>query len=314
MKFFGGGTNWIILAFSLLLAFFMWSIMKLSGTYSSYVRYSVMVTTNIEGRTNTAVATDLMVVNAKSTGFHIMQNSGGNAGVPLVMEHVDARYFEKCAGDNDLFYILTADIRQGVQDKLGEEVRLEAIMTDTLFFSFPVQSNRRVPVEAITSISFAPQHMAFSKLSLKPDSITVYGEEQVISQIERVLAQGIKGDNVNAPVTGVAQISPIEGVRFSDEEVVYSLDAGRYVEFTLKVPVSIDNAPSYANVAIIPQEVTVKYRQPFKDATACSPQDFRFSVNYQDVLMQDVNRLNMTRLPNNLLTVDIEPKFVECVL
>ena len=107
---------------------------------------------------------------------------------------------------------------------------------------------------------------------------------------------------------------PLNGVRVSDEEIFYSQEVGRYVEHTLNVPVTIGNAPSYANVAIIPQEVTIKYRQPFGGAATYSPQDFSVVVEYDEILRKDVVKPVVSRMPEGILQMEMEPKFVECVL
>ena len=103
-------------------------------------------------------------------------------------------------------------------------------------------------------------------------------------------------------------------MRFSQEEIFYSQEVGRFVEHTVNVPVTIGNAPSYANVAIVPQEVTIKYRQPFVGASAYSQQDFSVVVEYDEILRKDVVKPNVARMPEGILTIDMEPKFVECVL
>ena len=91
----GEGRNWVILAVSLLLAFFMWSVMKLSRNYSSYIRYHVEVTSSIPGRTNSAISVDELVIGAKSKGFDILQNSRNSGNNLLHLASVDPRHFHK---------------------------------------------------------------------------------------------------------------------------------------------------------------------------------------------------------------------------
>ena len=313
-KIWGGGRNWIILVFSLLLAFFMWSIMKLSASYSSYVRYRIEASTNIPGRSNTAVSTDVLVIGAKSTGFHIIQNLQGDQGNALMLDEIDGKHFHKYREDGDLFYLLPDNIRQKIQDALGADVKVESLATDTLFFEFPVQGNRKVAVVASSAIKYGKQFMPYSEIILKPDSVLIYGDEAVISNIHHVTTQAIKSNDTQHSLSGVVKLNPLKGVRFSQEEIFYSQEVGRFVEHTVNVPVTIGNAPSYANVAIVPQEVTIKYRQPFVGASAYSQQDFSVVVEYDEILRKDVVKPNVARMPEGILTIDMEPKFVECVL
>ena len=314
MNLFGGGRNWIILVFSLLLAFFMWSIMKLSASYSSYVRYRLEVTTEIPGRKNSAQSQDVLVIGAKSTGFNIIQNLQGRESITLLVEDVDQKHFHKYGEDGDMYYLLPDNIRQKIQDALGTDIKVESLATDTLLFSFPVQSGRTVPVVAKSVITYGKQYMPYSPLLLRPDSIFIYGDADVISGMGEVATRVIRSSNSSHSISGMVELVPVEGVRFSDKEVFYSQEIGRYVESTLKVPVTIVDAPSYANVAIIPHEVTIRYRQQFGRAVSLSPQDFTVGIGYDEIMLNDVIRPKAIRVPEGIMKYEIEPKFVECVL
>lgn len=314
IKMFGGGRNWIILVFSLLLAFFMWSIMKLSASYSSYVKYRLEVTTDIPGRKNSAQSEDILVIGAKSTGFNIIQNLQGREAITLLIEDVDNKHFHKYGQEGDLFSLVPDNIRQKIQDALGPDIKVESLATDTLLFRFPLQSGRKVPVVSQSIISYGKQYMPYSPLAIKPDSVFIYGDADVISGIDQVSTKAIRSNNTSTSISGIVELAPIDGIRFSEPEVFYSQEVGRYVESIVKVPVTILDAPSYANVAIIPQEVTVRYRQQYGKAAPLTPQDFAVGIGYDEIMLDDVVRPKAVRIPEGILRYEIEPKFVECVL
>lgn len=314
VRLLGGGRNWMILVFSLLLAFFMWSTMKLSRNYSSYVKYRVEVTTNIPGHKNMALSEDVLVIGAKSTGFNIIKNLNGREDNTLLVEGIDPRHFHKCPNEEEKFYLLPDNIRQKIQDALGTDITVESLATDTLFFTFPQQWSRKVPVVANSIITYGRQYMPYSPVAIKPDSVLIYGDAATISGIDRVSTQAIKNSNAIRSISGVVRLVPLQGVRYSVEEVVYSQEIGRYVEGTVRVPVTISDAPSYANVAIVPQEVTIRYRQPFGKARPLSSQDFSVEIGYDEIMLKDVVRPAVTRLPEGILEYDVQPKFVECIL
>ncbi len=314
LKLFGGGRNWIILVFSLLLAFFMWSIMKLSASYSSYVRYRIEVTTEIPGRKHSAQSEDMLVIGAKSTGFNIIQNLQGKESITLLIEDVDHKHFHKCSQDGDMYYLLPDNIRQKIQDALGADIKVESLATDTLLFNFPQQLGKRVPVVPKSIITYGKQYMPYSQLLLRPDSVFIYGDAYLISGIDEVSTKAIRSNGSTGSISDIVELNPIQGVRFSEAEVFYSQEIGRYVESTVKVPVTIVDAPSYANVAIIPQEVTIRYRQQFGSAVSLSLQDFAVGVEYDQIMLKDVVKPVAIRMPEGILEYEIEPKFVECVL
>lgn len=314
IRFMGGGRNWIILVFSLLLAFFMWSIMKFSGRYSSYVRYRVEVSSNIPGRKDISLSEDVLVIGAKSTGFRIMQNKREKGSGTLVLENVEARHFHQYREQGDIFYILPDNIKQKIQDALGTDMQVESFATDTLFFKFPEQSNKKVPVVANSLVSYGKQYMPYGPIMLKPDSVFIYGDKELISQIGQVTTNAIKDGNVSRSLSGVVGLAKLSGIRTSAEEVFYSQEVGRFVEHVVKVPVTIEDAPSYANVALVPQEVTIRFRVPFGNVSTFAAQDFAVEVEYDAILRKDVVKPVITRQPEGILQLDMDPKFVECIL
>ena len=250
----------------------------------------------------------------KSDNEVILQNSRNSGNNVLHLASVDPRHFHKSPWGKDEFYLLPDDIRQSIQDALGSDITVESFATDTLYFNFPVQSNRKVPVQVHSAITYGEQFMPVGEMAIRPDSILIYGEEDVISHISAVAARTINGKDLKRSLNGVARLIPIDGVRFSEEEVFYTLEVVRFVENTIKVPVVIADAPSYANVAVIPQEVTLRYRQPFGSGLRFSAQDFAVGVKYDDVLHSDVVKVQLEKAPQQVLNVDVEPKFVECIL
>lgn len=302
----------MILVFSLLLAFFMWSMMKLSRTYSSYIKYQIEVVSNIEGRKSSARSHDVLVIGAKSTGFNILQNRKDKGNL-LQLDLIDSKYFHEYPGE-DIFYLLPDDIRQQVQDALGKEFVVESFATDTLLFRFPVQSNRKVPVRENLLITYKGQYMPYSPMTVRPDSILIYGDEDVISKIEAVFANPVKISNASATLSGVTGLKKIEGVRFSHDEIFYTQEVGRYLEKSVMVPVVISDAPSYANVAIVPQQVELKCREPFGNPVKYDSKDFQVVVSYDEILHRDVLKPRIAKMPQGILSVKMEPVFVECVL
>ena len=69
-KFFSGkGGDMIIFIISLLLAFFMWGIQKLSQDYSSYFNYYILINTNMPGYSESSTSNDVLVERGRASGF-----------------------------------------------------------------------------------------------------------------------------------------------------------------------------------------------------------------------------------------------------
>lgn len=302
-----------MLVFSLLLSSFMWGVLKLSRYYSDYLQYRVEIVSNIEGRSNSAQSIDVLLVGAKASGYTIRQNRKNN-GALLTLGEIDSKYIHAYPQQEDLFYVIPDDIRQQVQDALGKDITVLSLTADTLFFKFARHSNRKVPVKFTSVITYKEQFMPLSPISLKPDSVLVYGNDELIGRIDEVSAYPIKVKGVSSTLSGVVELIKMDGIRFSHNEVFYTQEVGRYVEKTIMVPVTISDAPSYANVAIVPQQVELRFREPFGNQTRYGLTDFQVSVSYDQILRNDVVKPEIVKMPQEILSVKMDPVFVECVL
>lgn len=310
-----GGRDWIILIFSLFLALFMWSIQKLSQNYSAYVKYKVALSSSLEGRVQRAFSDNLLVVRGKSSGFYILQKLYAGDDAEVLEMAVEPKQLHRAGNSSDMFYIPSADLKNKIQEVLGDNLQLEGFATDTLYFSFPQQSYKKVPIAVKSSLRYKSQYMPFTPVVLKPDSILVYGQRALIEKIDSVFTYPVKGERLEKSVSGMIQLVPVEGVKFSVKEVYYSQEIGRYVENSMHVKVGVVNIPAGKSVAVIPQEVELKYRMPFSVRTELLPSDFLVGVDYND-MEQKGNTVQpvLLRSPRHVYAVKIEPHFVECII
>ena len=309
------GGDLVILAFSLLLAFFMWSMYRMTKRYSAVLNYKVVVESNITGHSRTAVSENALVIRGQSTGFFIFQQrSGESSGKNNIILSLDSKKLKPYNSVENLFYLIASDIEEPVQEFLGSDFKLEGLSSDTLIFHFPKQANKKVPVVVKQNITFAQQYTAPAGMVLKPDSVVVYGNEEVISKIDSVVTQSIRYSNVDAPVQGLVRIQPVRGASYSAEEIYYSMAVVRYFENSMMVKVQGRNFPSGANVLFIPQEVELLYRMPFGARRELSESDFSIIVDYDSIGRSNMVRPLIERKPDGVFDVRTEPLFIESLV
>ena len=309
------GGDLVILAFSLLLAFFMWSMYRMTGKYSAVFDYKIHVQSNIAGHSRSAISRNSLVIRGQASGFFIFQQrssvASGKNEIPVA---IDSKRLKPYYLQENIFYLLSTDLEEQVQEFLGGDFKLEGVSSDTLFFYFPKQANKKVPVVLKENITFAQQYAAPSEFVVKPDSVVIYGNASVISKINSVETQNVRYSNVDETVQGVVKIQPVKGVSYSDDEVYYSLDVVRYFEDIVTGKIGEENFPSGANVLFIPQDVKIRYRMPFGVKRVFGKEDFRVLVNYDSIGRYNIVRPEIVERPDGLFDVRTEPLFVECLV
>jgi hypothetical protein len=158
--------------------------------------------------------------------------------------------------------------------------------------------------------------MPFGKIQLKPDSVTLYGEEKVLATIDSVETKEIKGRNLKEPLQGVIDLKKIKGVVFSSEEVYYYQDAGRYFENTITVPIYSENVPADMQLILSPNIATVIYREDYNKKVQYDAADFILTADYNQIVgsLSGRAKVLLNKVPDGVYSVRIVPGFVAAIL
>lgn len=305
------GRDGAVLLLSLLLAFSIWLIHNLSLRYTEFLQASVEATSNIEGHYYRSSNRSDIIARCQTTGFNILR-SGLFSGKRKITVAFDASSLHHKSGET--YYITSSELKESAHLIFGDNVQIEYFITDTLFFRFPYEYHKRVPVNPVHVLSFRPQYTAVTPLEIEPDSVTVYGEPAHLNDIARVNTEAIKVSDISSGIHGMARLEHIKGVRMSQTEVHYSMPATRYVEIPVTVSVQPRNVPPGKSLMVYPSVATVTLRCAFPVASDFS-EGVRAFVDYNEFVSSIGGRClgRISSLPSGVINYSISPKVFECV-
>ena len=306
------GRDLAVFLLSLLLAFSIWLIHNLALKYNAYLDVQVRARCSIDG--HAALSSDHadVVARCRATGYNVIKSDirGGRTVTevefqPSVMKHKEG----------NVFYVTSSDLQEYAHLIFGDGVTVEYFTTDTLFFRFPYENSRRLPVEPVYSVSYMDQYMPAGQIHIKPDSVTVYGEPYILDQLEAIYTEPIKYYNVSADVRGDVELETLRGVRFSEGKVHYSLDVTRFVELSGTFPVTAVNVPADKSMTIFPSraDVYIKCMFPY---TVNPTENAVLEVDYND-FQNSISGKCAVRLvdkSDDVISYDIYPPVVECIV
>lgn len=309
------GREWLILLACLLFAFCVWLINALSETYSYYFRYKIVAETSLEGRSNMAESEDIVVVSGDATGFAIANSELFNTVARLKMT-IDPKYMHQYGDHPDVFFVLGNDVFSDFTIAAKDRVAAKAILTDTIFFVYPKQAYKKVPVIIDDDFGYASQYMPTERVNVSPDSVIIYGDESLLAGIDSVFTEKVSIDGLSKRIQGVCSLLPVKGVRFSEDEIFFSQPVVRYVEHSVKVELVTANVPDGKDMILLPNEITVTFRQPFSLRKEFSGDDFVYAVDYNDYLSSMSTYVSPVpvSLPESLYGIEITPSFVDCIV
>lgn len=306
------GRDWTVFSLSLLLAFSIWLIHNLSLDYSDFLTVKMTaVCPNIVGHTVQSSNSCEVVARCRTSGYNIIRSrlALGRAPKQVVL---DRQSLSSRSGE--VYYITRKELSESAHMLYGEKVEVEYFLSDTLYFRFPYETNKKVPVFPVLSLGFKPQYMSQSNLEIEPDSVIIYGEPYHLANVDRVFTEPVELQNLDEAAAGVARLERIKGVRLSESEVHYSIDVMRFVEITRDVYMEAANVPPDKEMMIYPSKAEVIFRCVFPLISDVG--EARFRVDYEDYISSRSGKCvpEPAFLPGGVLDYEIIPEIFECVV
>lgn len=312
------GRDWFILAVSFLAAVMVWALLKLSASYSALYHYKIeLVVPQMEGREFSSLSEGMAVVRGQSSGFTILrQRYSARVNKNILRFSVNKNILHKVQGSDERFYVIASTLKDNISAKMAEQITMDVLSTDTLFFTFKKTAYKKVPVAVKSALSYKTQYMPFEPLRTKPDSIEIHGGAEVLEGIEYVETELIKKKKLHQSFQGTTLLEPIKGVEFSESEVYYSQRIGRYFESTITAPVSVKNVPSDVFMLLNPNDVSVTYREDYNVKREYSATDFHLFADY-DMVASSVSgmaRVQISDPPQGVYDVKIVPDLIDVTI
>lgn len=305
------GRDVVLFALSLLLAFVIWLIHNLSFNYKEQVSVPILAHCSLDGHAFSSSTPAMLHARCKASGFSLIGLLKSSGRAPIEVKFAPQDLHHKTG---ELFYITAQELDAYSPQIFGEGTKVEAYITDTLFFRFPYQDSRRVPVTGRCKLSYRSQYIASGVLEFTPDSVTIFGSPSALEGIETVYTNNIEKNDISGPLHGNVRIEPIPGVRLSDETVEYNLEVYRYVEIESEAFVSVENVPAGRTVVVYPSvaRVVVRCRFPLISARTDS---MKLIIDYADFKKSVTGRClpKVANMPEGTISVSFEPEVFECV-
>ena len=307
----GWDRNWIIVLISVSLAFLVWLLTNLSNEYSGAISVPVVAVCNIEGHGTESSNAVIVSARCRTDGFRLVREYSRRERkvVKVPFDRADMRRL-----DADTYAVIGGVKNSYVNQFFGEGAQVEAFITDTLRFVFPVENHKKVPVEVPKSLSCRSQYMMGGPFTVSPDSVTVYGEDARLDAIDRVTAQRLTLTDLHETAHGVLSLNIPKEVRLSHNQVSYEAPVTRYVELRTSVPVEVWNAPAGHQLQVYPPTASVVMRCVFP-ITKDPLDSFKLYVDWKDFNASISGRCaaRTLRLPAGVLEYRVEPEVFDCI-
>ena len=305
------GRDLAVFLLALLLAFVMWLIHNLSLRYNDYLSVPVQAHANLDGHASMSSNSTEVIARCRTTGYKAIKSNFRKKRRPVEVNFSSSVMHK---GEDDFFYVTSSDLQNYSHIIFGDDVTVEYFVSDTLFFRFPEEMHKKVPIHPVYTVTYRSQYMNNGELEIEPDSVIVYGEPYQLELVDKVYSKPIRIHDIDHDVQGLVNLESIRGVRMSENDIRYSLDVIRYVEMTLSLPVVPLGFPENKDIVILPSSVRVQCRCAFPLITELD--DLQVNIMYED-FQNSLSGTCPVRLEGSLrglIDYECSPIGVECII
>lgn len=301
----------LFFAISLFIALVVWLFTNLAKTYTGTISVKVQAISSVEGYSNRSSNQPVVSARCNVDGFRLL-NEGRRGNSRTVRVKIDPSDLRHVNGDT---WALSGNaLNSYIPQIFGEDTQVAGIINESVEFEFVKENHRRVPVEVPLNLVCKDQYMQSGPVKTRPDSVTVYGDDSRLENIDKVLTTRLNLVDISESRHGSLKLVAPKGVRMSVEEVSYEVPVSRYVELSGEYEVQVWNAPAGHEVQVFPPRAKAILRCAFpivKDPMA----GLRVYVDYNDFKVSKsgkcVPKTNI--LPTGVLDCRLYPEVLDCL-
>lgn len=167
--------------------------------------------------------------------------------------------------------------------QFDKQVELLSITPDPITFRYGVNMVKKVPIKLNASVSFDSGFDMDGNLISVPDSITVVGPSILVSQITVLETETVNLKDIRTDVSETLKLKlpkNTSDLKFSSEQVALKGKVEKYTEGTLKIPISVINAPINTKLKFFPKVVSVSYYVSLSNFKSVTPKQFKIVCDF----------------------------------
>ena len=164
-----------------------------------------------------------------------------------------------------------------------KEVELLSMSPEKLTFRYGVNLVKKVPIKINSNINFSPGYNNSSILTVEPDSIVIVGPNILVSEFEYLETDTLTITDVRVDLNEKIKLKLPKNnsdLKFSRNYVLLKAKVEKFTEGTLKVPVTLINAPKNSGIKYFPKTVSVSYYVSLSDFNSITSKDFKVVCDY----------------------------------
>jgi YbbR domain-containing protein len=288
--------------FFLMLAFVFWLLNALDHNYSTGINFPIKYRHLYSDKRMVGDVPKQINLHVSGRGYTLLKNIFTARKHSIILSATSLSYIS-LDSDTNHFYVLTRNLKEGIQSQLGAELTLNYITPDTLYYEFSAIVGKKVPVELSLDLDFSTQYMLGGDPVVRPDCVTVSGPHSIVDTIYKVQTMYRKFTKVDKTFSTELRLKPFKEKEVSPSHKVVSvtIPVDKFTESFVMVPIKIINLPDSMQMKTFPTSIRINYIVALRNFNKVNPSQFRAIVDYKNISATINNKLKVLLKGNQLL-------------
>ncbi|MCF8331024.1 MAG: YbbR-like domain-containing protein [Bacteroidales bacterium] len=306
-----------IFAVCVLIAMFLWIVIKLSDSYYTEVEYPVSFDNQTSDRILSAYSDSTLQVGIHAKGFKLLNLKWFNAAdkIEFNLNHLSMKPYISSGHYN--FYLLTDEMLKDVNKKLEKVSKVRDIIPDTIFLMMDEKGKRKVPVQLVTEVSYKSQFEPYREPEPQPDSIWVTGPKSLVEDIDYIRTETYRANDVDDDISEVLKLIIPDMIQADKQKTTLNINVEEYTEISVNIKVDA-RMPAGRNLEAktFPNKVEVSFWVALKDYQKITPGQFTALIDLRKSEIQEEEKalVRITRFPSYVKNIRVKPRYVEYII
>ncbi|MFP4094309.1 MAG: hypothetical protein ACLFUB_07470 [Cyclobacteriaceae bacterium] len=213
-------------------------------------------------------------------------------------------------------YITGQSLSQSIAEQLGE-VRLNEVVTDTLFLDFDKAVQKQVGL-ALDSSSLMLEEgvQLISPISISPRKVTLLGPRTIMQDVDDTLYISLREEEIGGNYRGSVVLEYVDSdlVEVKPAQAIVSFRAAPFQQISRELVVSLRNFPEDSSLQILPNRVDVSFRIQDKYINSIRESDFEVVADLRTLSLEDSTIILVIKsYPEFARDINIQPVKVRVI-
>lgn len=305
----------VIYLFFFTISFMLWIVQALNKNYISNIKLHVAFVGNYENlsiRNNKIFRRDI-ILEVEGNGYAIFREK---IRIFSNQASIDLNNLNLIKTQNHYYYYFyTNSIKNELQLKYGQSLKILAIEPDTIAFLLTRTLEKKIPVHAQIQLNTAQGYAVKGKIEIIPDSITLTGPDFLLETIDSIELINFTKSNVKTDINESIKLKLPSQISSATKKCTIKADIAEYTDISIRVPIKPKNLPPNTEIITFPSAVNLTFSIFLEDYKYLNKEIITAQLDYHKIKAGDkFAEIDLNTNNSNVFFVRFSPHFVEYLL